>query len=580
MKIFKALSLMGVTAAMLSSCSFFGGSDDLNDNIDYIPVQEQKDGKWGMVGPGGKMLFSEEYKNCPSLVINGIFSVEEGDKEGENVNLYEAGAKPKVILEGLYAAGYCNCGVIPVTFPKQRIQIVDKSGKVKGTLEPVKGKEIVSCDNAFQEDMIYFCTEEGKYGYANTKGEVVISPEYTNAEPFSEGLAVVRKEIKTDDDTEKVYLVINKKGEEQFRLKKGFYPMGDDQFKDGLLAVRDDDGRFGFMDTKGEFTKMSGKVQGINEYTKDRFVFVNDSHEYGVMDMEGEVIVRPRYQGVQMLPDGNYLVKDGEDYLILDKKGDKKEVISDYEYVIYLNKKFGYIAKSGSKAVFIDEKGKLLNKDEYTDISFRQSNNYIIYSDYFNTEAVVAIVADQLKKNGIGKYTLGATVSDLGLGTSGNMWSTQLDASDQIDNGYRYTTRLQVGFDDYIAKREYYGWSSYETLNGSAKVNVICLGIDAQTAFWTAAKAPLIAAIKAKGFNVKAEGKNAVTFTGNGAGLVLVADPNGKDVNVFLCPTEVATDYNVNINDGEEVAAEVAYDNDEWDDTVSPIVREVAPEAE
>lgn len=70
-KFIKHTAAFTVLVASLSSCT--GGHGP--ENIDYLPFQEEEGGKWGMISPDGKVLFSEEFKSQPSRAIDGRFWV-------------------------------------------------------------------------------------------------------------------------------------------------------------------------------------------------------------------------------------------------------------------------------------------------------------------------------------------------------------------------------------------------------------------------------------------------------------------------------------------------------------------------
>lgn len=73
---------------------FLSCSEQKNDDfsmIDYYPVTEENGGKWGFVDKEGKMYLSEEFKNQPSAVFNGLFFVEHNGK----YTLYKAAKNQK-----------------------------------------------------------------------------------------------------------------------------------------------------------------------------------------------------------------------------------------------------------------------------------------------------------------------------------------------------------------------------------------------------------------------------------------------------------------------------------------------------
>lgn len=67
------LFLAGSILLLLTSCK---GGDSI---VDYIPFQEDDGGDWGLINATGEVLYSEEFKNCPSIVLDGCFYLEEKD---------------------------------------------------------------------------------------------------------------------------------------------------------------------------------------------------------------------------------------------------------------------------------------------------------------------------------------------------------------------------------------------------------------------------------------------------------------------------------------------------------------------
>ena len=87
-----------------------------------------------------------------------------------------------------------------------------------------------------------FSIEEnnGKYGYINIDGNVIITPQFDYAESFSEGLALVKVDEKCG--------FIDKKG--TIVITPQFDYWGTASFSEGLACVKVD-GKCGFIDKKG-----------------------------------------------------------------------------------------------------------------------------------------------------------------------------------------------------------------------------------------------------------------------------------------------------------------------------------------
>lgn len=546
--------MLGITCAMFTGC---GSSGSLEGDIEYIPVRLESDGKWAMVDGKGKLLFGEDFKNEPSMVVNGLFSV----LEGEDYSLYKAGAKPQAILEGLTSVGVFNDGVIPVTPKKSRINLVDGSGKVKATLNPINGKEIVRCGATVHEGMLIVIDEEGKYGYVNKSGKTVIDPKFEAASNFYEGFAIV---VKSTEDSN-VGIVIDKNGKEVFRIKKDLNLMSiednEPHYKCGLLAARTDDGRCGFLNKKGEFTKVNGKVVRIGDYNSKYFTFMDSDYNWGVMDMDGEQIIRPKYGEIHLLNDGNFLIKDDKEYAILDKKGDTKlEFSDDYASVFPINNgHFEFIARDRSKYLLLDKDGKQIGKEDYSSIGWSTSaygNN--VTTDYFNADAVVQALVGGLTNGGFDKYKIGMPASELKISDYSNyVYSYKYADEDLNKSGWRYSVDFSVNTNSHIANREYDSfYNSNAVVNPDAKVTGICVSVHASVPCWSDIKDTVISDIQTKGYKLKDSGSDWVEFTGNDCILRINTSYNGTEISLNIISSQSLSDEEMAIR-GEAYYEEV-----------------------
>lgn len=512
-----------------------------------------------MIEGNGKMLFADEFKNEPSLVINGLFSV----REGNAYALYKASAKPTLIpgCENLEYVGVYKDGVIPVTRPKERISIIDNNGNIKGTLNPVGGKEIVTCSPFFSEGLLVIRDENGKMGYADKSGRIVIEPSFISAYNFSEGLALVEKDI----NEESVKLAIDKSGKEIFRVKKGYY-IPNQEFKHGLLPAKDDNGRWGFISKKGEFTKLDSKVNAIGDYNNDYFAFLSDDRLWGLKDINGEVLIRAKYGSLDFLPDGNFFVKDDKDYLVLDKNGDKKIVIEDYSYVNAIqNGKFFYIGKDGAHYVLLDNNGKAIGKEEFVDMSYSLSAGpYDVQTDYFNADAIIQSLIGQLSDGGYDKYRVGMPVSELNISDySPYTYTYQYEDEDLNKSGWRYNVYFRVTTDYSIAKRETDSYYNYRIVrNDDAKVNGIAIMVESQVECWNDVKDSLISGIQAKGYKLIENNDNSVEFSGKDCTLELSNSYGGERIIIRIQLNEHEDNYAVQANETEAEIAEESVDNE------------------
>lgn len=363
--------LMGVVCAMLASC---GSPDSLKDSVDYLPVQMKDGGNWSIVDPKGKIVVDGEFSNEPTAAVDGIFSV----YEDGGYSIYSVKKLKKAIVEDLASVGVYYDGVIPAAKKDSRITLLDKNGKVKATLNPVSGKEIVACRPYFQDGLLAVMDDEYNWGFVNKSGEVKIKPAYSAVQPFVDGRALALK-----DDSQ---CVIDKSGKVLFKIKEDYSIL--DNFVDGLIPVRDTDKDcYGYIDKKGNFTKVNGDYRGFKLLSDEYFAYQTDDYLWGVKTIKGENVIKANYESVDMLSDGNFLVeKEGSnrnEWLVINKKGDTKVDFEDYRAVIgFDSDNFAFIGRGRSKYSMVDKKGKQIGEDDYADININPMHSEIVRSDY------------------------------------------------------------------------------------------------------------------------------------------------------------------------------------------------------
>ncbi len=494
---------------MLLSCVSCGNSEqNAADGIEYYPVKLEENGRWGMVSPSGEMLFEDEFENEPSPVIDGLFCV----KEGGSQSIYKASEKPELVVDGLVQCGLLSEGVIPTTTENSRITLIDRNGEVKFTLLPHNGKEIVKCDRMFFDGLLRVQDEDDKWGYAESDGKIVISPKYGFCTPFSGGFALALIEKNGEKG-----VIIDKKGNEVATLKDDIRldESAVAGFKHGLLiAMRNDN--YGFIDTKGEFRKVSGKVQGIGDYNEDLFTFMDKDGKWGVMSFDDNQLIRCKYNRIGILPSGDFLVDVDGEVSVINKADDKLLALHDYTNVWALSGAFNFVAKEGGNYyLFLDEDGKPVNKIEYARVGGLFFYKYSIVedpirSDFFDVDGVAQLIAGSISEKGIGNSTIGAPMSKYIKNPNdfSSIYITSVDDSTSFKKGYRYSISVNVRSNEYAlqyGKDAQYGYTDYsiKEINPSAVVNGIELTADVKDA--SSVKEKVIAALEQKGFEKTGE---------------------------------------------------------------------------
>lgn len=161
-------------------------------------------------------------------------------------------------------------------------------------------------------------------GYINTAGKVVIKPSYTMAHDFKYGVALVAN-VKFGS-SKNVIDVIDKTGKTVFNLDFQQYTYYSPTFEDGLILVRRDDGKFGYMNTKGKM-QIDYKFVEANEFCNGlaKVAMMNDGERaFGYINTKGEVVVKPLslYNFINdTFSDGYISFFESMKYGLIDKKG-------------------------------------------------------------------------------------------------------------------------------------------------------------------------------------------------------------------------------------------------------------------
>ena len=220
-------------------------------------------------------------------------------------------------------------------------------------------------DEASSKPRVLFPVDvEGKYGYIDKTGQIVIEPKFNYAEDFSEGLAIFR----IGDDETGSFGYIDTTG--KIVIKPRF--KGAVSFSEGV-AIADDGKGKGVIDKSGKYIfrlkLKTGEAEGFSEGLAATSLGWKDNYGdyYGFIDKKGKVIIPGKYHRARNFSEGLAAVEEygkgqkrwGKSGYI-DKKdqwaiapqyfnaGDFKEGLAP----VYPEKhKCGYIDKKGSWVV-------------------------------------------------------------------------------------------------------------------------------------------------------------------------------------------------------------------------------------
>ena len=196
--------------------------------------------------------------------------------------------------------------------------------------------------------------QDGKWGYINKKGSLVIPVQFDDADYFSDGFARVRKGDKYGfiDTTGKVvvyYLLddaksfdpecgwalvqrsgkwgwINHNGEYRIACRfEAAYP-----FYRGLAMVKLN-GKYGYIDVTGRF-RVQCRFDNLSPFGDNGFAMAEQSGKWGFVDTTGAIAIGCKFDGVLPFQEDLAAVKIGSKWGFVDIKG-TIVIQPQYDYV-------------------------------------------------------------------------------------------------------------------------------------------------------------------------------------------------------------------------------------------------------
>ena len=160
-----------------------------------------------------------------------------------------------------------------------------------------------------EDSLVVFRTFDRLRGYLNVKtGKIIIPAQYQRAWNFSEGIAAVYKEG--------LVSFINSSGEPAFSTTFPIrYNLNYDdiafQFHNGLCIMRTIDGKWGLINTKGEW--ILEPVYTTISAPRNGYRIVSDGSLYGLISEDGQVVLPVEYDFIRIAsnPVGFTVAKDG-----------------------------------------------------------------------------------------------------------------------------------------------------------------------------------------------------------------------------------------------------------------------------
>lgn len=404
----KEFALSGVaalaTAAVLSSCSSEPAMNQLESKIDYLPFQSEKNGNWGMISTDGKVLFEDEFKNKPTMAYNDRFVVE---TDNGGCELYAAEEKPRQIGDTFKAIGIFVDDVTPAVKDNEPVKLIDKEGKEIATLKTLEGKSVKKV-SVFIEGLAVFETADHLFGAIDKTGKVIIKPDYCMLNICHDGRLVAKdKKYADSEEYDGKICILDKKGNRVSEISLDKFVNYNKIVIDGKLIVQvDADGsrEGGIIDEKGEWiVKPTSKIKMVTAIKGDKFIFVNADGDYGMMNLEKEVIIRPKYDHLEFAACDRLFAtrKNKEHYeqtVMLDLDGNEvgdetftsTESYSDPSTVFVGKGLYAFVGTGKNEYSLLDRDGKIIQPKDVDIVNIgRLYGRIFVESDYVDFGAVV-----------------------------------------------------------------------------------------------------------------------------------------------------------------------------------------------
>lgn len=203
---------------------------------------------------------------------------------------------------------------------------------------------------------------DGKYGYIDKTGQIVIAPKFDDASPFSEGMA----RILVGDHESGAFGYIDTTG--KIVIKARFKGAG--LFNEGVAIARDNKG-LGAIDKNGRFilrlksAKQDAHVEGFREGLTAVGLNWKESYGfyYGFIDLNGKVVIPAKYHDAKNFSEGLAAVQvygAGDTrfglYGFIDKK-DKLVIDPIFKRAWSFHQGLAAVSTEKKKCGYIDKKG-------------------------------------------------------------------------------------------------------------------------------------------------------------------------------------------------------------------------------
>lgn len=233
---------------------------------------------------------------------------------------------------------------------------------------PLESRGNWSCERGIFE-------ENGKKGFIDTTGKVIVSPEFDEVYGFGEnGLAAVKAEGK--------WGFVDREGE---MVIEPSYILAESFCDNGLAWVVTQNGDQCFINSDGEIVIETGFNifhSNYNVFSFDQYGFaeVELDGKWTVMNESGVMLTDPVFESVNVCDENNIVICLGGEYGVMDTQG-AMTIAPVYDFLMYLGEGYYYYSVSEvGKCGIIDQNGDIIVEPIYDHIALF-GEKWIVYFD-------------------------------------------------------------------------------------------------------------------------------------------------------------------------------------------------------
>lgn len=313
-------------------------------------VKTVKGTKWGYINKNGEFEVRPIFDYAMEFQENGLAVVEKNNLYGIINDAKKYVLKPKYYSITDFSQGRA------IVNDEKGYGVINEKGK-RLTTKPYQFMGMYHDNRA-----LFAITVDNNYlyGYVNLEGKEAIPAQYKSAGDFENNQSVV-------ETKEGKYILINPEGEVIATFP---YPYVTD-LGEGLFSFREKnqyDQKFGIMDVNGKVI-IPPRYTGIQPFQDQRAV-VNVSEDYrnkyGLIDLKGNYVIQPTFNDINLLGEKRVSVGKainidepyrGSIYRIADTNGN---MLTDFKYTRVLPYENGFASASDGKLTFfINKNGEI-----------------------------------------------------------------------------------------------------------------------------------------------------------------------------------------------------------------------------